>query len=117
MEWNLMMLALVCCAFGIYYGIKFKSLTIKGQRKLNDLTRFYDELKAKHGVEIDLALATQEQLIVELMKRPGMPLIVTNLKEPSGIELHVRNVPRMVALHMLCAGQMTILSTEPQSHE
>lgn len=90
--------AVICIAYNLKKGRQFSA--------------FYTELKKKNTTELDLELATSDQLIKALVKRPGYPLILITPKDQKHLEVHVRNVTPIGVCNLLATAQLVVLNQD-----
>lgn len=81
--------------------------------KSQQVTKFYRQLRRKNATELDLELATTDQLINALVNRPGYPLVLITPKNEEQLEVHVRNVTPLGVCSLLATAQLVVLNQEP----
>lgn len=92
--------------FNVYMFFAYRS-------KAKKVSKFYAQLQKKNTTELDLELATTDQLIKALVTRPGYPLVLITPKSEKQLEVHVRNVTAMGVCSLLATAQLVILNQQP----
>lgn len=94
--WGLLIFAIAVLGYSVFFlGTQYIKLRLDHE-SLKD--------KRSKGVLDDLCLATSEQLMAELRKRPGVPylmLLPINDDLVQGISVEVHNIPPIPCLQML----------------
>lgn len=105
MNWEVYVICGLVVAFNIFLGWRL----IKTRKQV---AKFYTSLLRKNSTELDLELATSDQLIKALVTRPGYPLILITPKNEKQLEVHVRNVTPLGICNLLATAQLVILNQD-----
>lgn len=94
--WSIMAGVIVVLA-GVSVFLAYKVLEYRNNHKANVLHR-------REGLLEDLELATSDQLLTELRKRPGVPYLMLSPiegEEHKGMSIEIHNIPPIPCLQML----------------
>lgn len=110
MTWEAWVVCGVAVAINLFMCFRY-------MRKAKKVSNFYAQLKKKNATELDLELATTDQLIHALVTRPGYPLVLVTPKNEEQLEVHVRNVTPMGVCSLLATAQLVVLNQEPKESD
>lgn len=93
----------------------------KLKKSTRDLRNFNKKVKQERAKILELELATTQQIVHELVRRPNLKFILliphTKEKENLYVEIHSSNIPLPMALGMLQATYQGVIETLRQSEQ